>query len=559
MRKAIFVTLLSTLILASALPSNANPTLESIRGMKIVDGQLGGTLTTYLAGVSKDWTEYSLCSGPSDPKCSNLVLNPSAYLVPCNGLNTLGCISEVYAVDRDGKKLQAKFLKSIGRGDNNFSSEDSKIGLVAGEGSGGLWEFSGLTSSNNKSLFVVQVNLAGGNAGFSKVTYDRTALAISPVNEVAGNFSAKSVHLTEGRRGLGFHGANTDETGRLDCVTADSGICYARSKFPAGYRFGMRVILPNALSGWFHGRMELPSLSITENTSGAYEYQVEALPVLIPNIEFQIPQSSWNSDFRKYVQKHWPMSNGGAYLLPGNFGVLAQEMAKLSLPMVKDKASSSSQIWLLKTLDSFGNGGVFEIVDRKVMECSADTRKVSGLVMSNATVYTQGPPRFNSATATLDYSVLSPHYDETGAENLGSYDLVLDSKVARCIYGFSNAPIKAEIEVLGDDGKEKIVTKVLGEKDGRMYLSAKGFTFSEPVIKVKFSQEPVANVEEVKSESIKTETKAEVLNAETTAVAIAKPVVVAKKKLLSITCVKNRITRKVIGVNPKCPTGFKRK
>jgi hypothetical protein len=41
-----------------------------------------------------------------------------------------------------------------------------------------------------------------------------------------------------------------------------------------------------------------------------------------------------------------------------------------------------------------------------------------------------------------------------------------------------------------------------------------------------------------------------------TATAVAKPV--AAKKT-SINCVKGKTTKKVTAVNPKCPTGFKRK
>jgi hypothetical protein len=155
-------------------------------------------------------------------------------------------------------------------------------------------------------------------------------------------------------------------------------------------------------------------------------------------------------------------------------------------------------------------------------------------------VYSAGPPSFNKETGALDYKVLSPHFDSSGNENSGTYDLVLRSDFARCIYGFSNAPIRAEISIVGASGEDKVATTVINEKDGWMYLSAKGFTFSSPTIRVKMSQEKVV----------------EAAAPSTQASNAVKPAPVAKK---SITCVKGKTTKKVVSANPKCPVGWKKR
>ena len=108
------------------------------------------------------------------------------------------------------------------------------------------------------------------------------------------------------------------------------------------------------------------------------------------------------------------------------------------------------------------------------------------------------------------------------------------SDIARCIYGFSNAPIKAEISITSDDGEKKVATTVVNEKNGWLYLSAKGFTFSAPTINVKLTQEKVV------------------------AAAPTATVTVAKKKS-TISCVKGKTTKKVTAVSPKCPAGYKKK
>jgi len=70
---------------------------------------------------------------------------------------------------------------------------------------------------------------------------------------------------------------------------------------------------------------------------------------------------------------------------------------------------------------------------------------------------------------------------------LGTYDLVIRSETARCLYGFSNAPISATVTVTGT-GNLNVASTVVSERDGWLKLAAYGFTFSEKNIKVKVTQ-----------------------------------------------------------------------
>ena len=62
------------------------------------------------------------------------------------------------------------------------------------------------------------------------------------------------------------------------------------------------------------------------------------------------------------------------------------------------------------------------------------------------------------------------------------------SDVARCLYGFSNAPLQATVTVTYGGGEAKIATQNMTETDGWLKLNAAGFTFSAPTIRVKLSQ-----------------------------------------------------------------------
>ena len=153
----------------------------------------------------------------------------------------------------------------------------------------------------------------------------------------------------------------------------------------------------------------------------------------------------------------------------------------------------------------------------------------------------------------------SPHLEASGLIASGSYDLVIQSEVARCIYGFSNAPIKAEISILDESGENRVATTFASEKDGWFALSAKNFTYSAPTLKVKLTQE--------KPKEVVVETKVESAKPVEEVVVAVKPVEVAapavkpapSKKSLSIVCSKGKVTKKITGVNPKCPTGYRKK
>jgi hypothetical protein len=98
---------------------------------------------------------------------------------------------------------------------------------------------------------------------------------------------------------------------------------------------------------------------------------------------------------------------------------------------------------------------------------------------------------------------------------------VVRSDVARCLYGFSKAPLSATISVTGGADKT-VATTVVSEKNGWLKLAAYGFTFSDKTIKVKITQPKVV-------------------------------------KKTTITCVKGKVTKKVTAAGPKCPTGYKKK
>ena len=196
------------------------------------------------------------------------------------------------------------------------------------------------------------------------------------------------------------------------------------------------------------------------------------------------------------------------------------DQLKLWLPYVNNKATALLSYWSVRTLDpqEMNNAS----------SCFSDSKSLTGIVTTDSTQYSDGPPTFNKADGTLTYQVASPHFGTDGSVFKGTYDLVMRSDVARCLYGFSKAPVSATISVTGADGTSEVATTVVGESNGWLHLSANNFEFSAPTIQVKLSQAP----------AVVTPTK-------------------TMPQTKTITCVKGKVIKQVNATT--CPTGYKKR
>ena len=558
------------------------PTLDQIKGLSIIEGtSMSGHPMSYIKANLGEGKGEIPCKGLSDPKCQGVDISIAAYLTPCSATNTIGCINEVYAVDRSGNKTPATFVRTVAKDPINDFSEIPNSNIVNGEGAGGLWEFAKPLEGSTTNSYTLQSLLSGWTRNDGKPAgYSIFKISFSAVTTIKGDYRAPFFGIDKNDRLIGFGGSADD------CVLTENQLCFKRVEMPPNYRFGISVRLPNSLSGWFHGRIYRPDFNITSLGSQGFEYRFEAAPVTVPIVKSIVPRNEWSSEFSKYVTDHWPMSNGGGLLMPGNSGKLAIELTSRFLPIIKDKSTASADFWYLSTLDRYGNGGIEEIVDDKIVKCSASPTKVSGIVTTNALVYTAGPPTFNPTTLSLDYKVLSPHLSEKDKENIGTYDLLVDSTVARCVYGFKSAAIRAQIEVVGNDGSNKVATTLFGEKGNWLILSANGFTYSDPTIRVKLTEvdEGPTPEEKAKAEAeakakaeaaakaradeeakLKAEAEAKAkaeeearlkAAAEEKAKADAQAKAKSSTTKKTLTCVKGKQVRKVVASNPKCPKGF---
>ena len=484
----------------------------------------------YADANNPDSRKIFLCDSPSDKICTQSTMVHAIHNFPvCIEDDTLDCISAVWAIDQSGKKIDGIYQKALPVNSRNDHDPYPSMLISAARGVGGLWKIPGVINSGGEDNYFVSVRndafiekLEGRSLLDYKIYNGSLAAGIVPVQQIKGNYT----QLVSGdarmpnHPGWGSSGPQYTPEGDR-CTVTDIGICEAPRNFPEGFRFGMSVRLVQGVSGWFHGRIALPLIS-GKSIGDRREIAIEAEPVRISTLDFLVPNAQIPESVRRviFADVDWGVQGNGKggiqTMLNGLSEPQTMEIMNAMLPVIGDKATRTTQYWAYRALNAWRNP--------EVQKCSQSVQELGGVVTTNALTYSAGPPTYDKETGSLDYKVASPHFEADGKVSLGTYDLAIKSSVARCIYGFSNAPIQASISIVGEGGEQKVATTVVNERDGWLYMSAKGFTFSSPTIKVKLTQ---------------------------------KAAVVAKKSTIS--CVKGKAVKKVTAVNPKCPSGYKKK
>ena len=164
--------------------------------------------------------------------------------------------------------------------------------------------------------------------------------------------------------------------------------------------------------------------------------------------------------------------------------------------------------------------------------------------------------------SALTLQVSSTHLRADRTPNVGTFNVVMPIKLARCLWGVdlskaASASVSASYPELGIVEVITTASKIVGDT---FHVSAAGFHFSAPVIKLKLTQsadERLVEPEAVKPVKVEETTPVAVAAPNQEVQQAAKPIVVSKKK--TITCTKGKVTKKIAGANPKCPAGYKKK
>lgn len=480
----------------------------------------------------------------------------NALLGLCDSTLITNCVAEVFATNSAGKRIVGKFVENF-PGKTSFTYPgDASVGLPTGASSF-IVDFPEMPHAGGTTYLVIAYMQGARGFGQAKFELENFNSAIFAVSKVSGSFSMprpemniRPDHKLAGRQ-LTAGGFSSDQSvnRRSACVKTAPSECAVAWPMPLDVSFGYTLKMTEKIKGWFHGRLFDAQAEIISSPDGEQLLTVQGKPSLIPGIFAWFKKDAYPAPLKNYYATQsevsvntnglgWPSNSGvsnGADGLPYSimkegFGYDDGGFREVSawIDAVGDKATYAQSVWSVRSMESqqYGN-------------CMKGSDSLSGIVTTNSTMYIGSPPVFNQVEQTLDYKVMSPHYLPDGSEFKGSYDLLIKSDVARCVYGFSDAPISASVSIISSDGTSQVATTVVGERGGWLALAAKGFTFSAPTLRVKLSQAaPVAVVEAAPAQA---------------------PAKAQTPKKKTITCLKGKTVKKVTALKPACPAGFKKK
>ena len=524
-------------------------------GVVIEDSQkLKNTFSTLQAftaegsqqGVSKVLTVNN-CYEYGTLECSqDKFFNFMANLGYCSQELTTDCVQGITATNSAGKKLTVNYVGAF----PEKMAYAFKGNLQANLPTGGSTFLVDIPEAphvaGTKYLVVAQITGIKA-AGTPLFNVNEFSLGIFAVSQVTGRYQItgpttevaafKVLGMVSNQR-VPFD-QNTGTTAR--CAQSSATECLLAWPLPLDIDFGLSLKMHAKINGWLHGRTNNTIAEITTAADGDQVIQVSARASIVPSVYAWFPKT----DIPKQVADYYATKpeesaygTGFGYRLAGS--LVSQSLLKDTLDYresqfpealawysaLKDKAPMAPTQWSIRSTNSGS--------DQK--GCFRNNASLSGIVATNSNFFVSGPPVYNQIENSLDYKVASPHFLPNGEVFKGTYNLLMRSSVARCIYGFTAAPVSATVSIVAADGTAQVATTVLGEKNDWFYLTASGFTFSSPTVRVKLTQavEPAASPSSTAS---------------------SKP---AAAKKTSITCVKGKTSKKIAAVNPKCPTGYKK-
>lgn len=403
--------------------------------------------------------EWAFCSGADDPACTSPDALRSilawSLLPACSEGTDEICIESLKLGATSSELVEAVYEREEPQR-QDFAAVTSS-NLLRGSGVP-VFSAPNLNHSNGGNNFAVMIKVSQFWSEAARAFESTMVEAeVIPFSQVPGQFASA-------------------------CAFQVSGQCAEPADFVPGSKVQLTFRLPSNLGGWYSGRMKDPVIDVTSINPKVNRVSVTSEPVEVAALGLVKDKSSFTPMENMWVENNgrW-FTNGGTATGANSWQENIFPFIENYRPQVSDKAIGTNVVWKMRTIDAGGGSG-----------CLADKSIVLGIVTTNALGYDIGSPAFRDGY--LEYNVAGLHYMPNGKDLvLGTYDLVMRSETARCLYGFSNAPVSATVTVVGV-GEQNVASTIVSERNGWLKLAAYGFTFSEKEIQVKIAQPLTTNL-----------------------------------------------------------------
>lgn len=397
-----------------------------------------------------------------------------AVLMPaCTSAKEFNCIEDVKVWKLGEEPQSATFVRQVEGG--TFPA-NSQRRLTKGS-TVSIWDAPLSPHLGEATTYAAYVKLAI-NFGSGIFGYSDLHAALVPF--VAKNKpGARAGYPSQQKNPAGYTEVSPGGQSSIECVFTEKDLCGGIQDFAPDTKASMRIRLSKDVVGWFKGRMKDPTIKISNYNNYANLVEVSASPVAVPKIDARMPKESITPALTKFYKNFHTEQGlsewGPLSLLSDNPNVV--DGLSLFRAAAKDSAAGYNSYWNFSTIN---------LDDQKTYDCLKSTSRLQGIVTTNSMAYQGGVPTFSGGF--LNYSVSGMHFEPDGKTPvLGTYDLIMRSDTARCLYGWGKTPLSATVSVTGG-GDKTIATTVVSEKNGWLKLAAYGFTFSKKTIKVKISK-----------------------------------------------------------------------
>lgn len=490
-----------------------------------------------------------VCTSFEDPRCADAPIIRGNLILPvCQSAADKFCVESLDFTKSDGSKENAKLLLEA-----TTQKIPASSNYKTGAGGGiSVWNAANTLHKGATGDYIVKVAIGVSSVkGKMAPRIDGVEASVTPV-VMTSDAGAKQARACEkpdpsfgGNPNTSYGWAcpdnQPDPATYERCSQLLDGLCFMRQNFTDGTRVGLNLRINNQVTGWLFGRMSEPNISVTAIDPVTNLLKVEGVAQSVPTLVGYVEKKNL-SQFPE-IQKRFEegCKAPGSYTtcekkIAANFfdgslgsGVNRFEDYELFSNQIKAYAGTDLN-FKVDTNWSFGSTSYQGRRDAEGA-CFADTSQLLGLVTTNAPIYESGPPKLTEGFLT--YKVAGAHHNADGSLFKGTYDFALRSTVARCLYGFTSAPIQSTVSVTSGDGSvTNVASEIVQERNGWMTLSAKNFTFSAPVIRIKLSQAKSSTTVQPGASTA---------------------------KRITISCVNGKLTKKVTAVKPTCPKGYKKK